>query len=110
MLLSGPVIKGRQYQDKVPTANILMEERVPHGVYVGESFNIDGVSLGKSFVFVSDYAPDTAEVYITGYWKNDLYGKFVSVENLVKLTRDDLRNIYDNAMNAWEEQNVPALP
>jgi len=110
MYLSGPVIKGRQYQEKVPTANILMEERVPHGVYVGESFNIDGRSLGKSFVFISDYAPDTAEVYITGYWKNDLYGKFISVENLEKLDRDDLRNIYDNAMTSWEEQNAQALP
>jgi FAD synthase len=110
MHLSGPVIKGRQYQEKVPTANILMEERVPHGVYVGESFNIDGRSLGKSFVFISDYAPDIAEVYITGYWKNDLYGKFISVENLEKLDRDDLRNIYDNAMTSWEEQNAPALP
>ena len=109
MLLSGPVVKGRQYKDKVPTANILMEERVPHGVYIGDAFNIDGDLLGKSFVFVTDYAPDVAETYITGYWRNDLYGKFVSVENLERLDRNDLRSIYDEAMNSWEKRNVPAM-
>ena len=109
MLLSGPVIKGRQYQDKVPTANIMMDEPVPQGVYIGETVDMEGESMGKSFVFISDYAPDIAEVYITGYWRNDLYGKFVSVENLVKLTREDLRSIYDEAMNSWEKRNVSTL-
>ena len=109
MIVSGPVVKGRQYKDKVPTANVFMESRAPQGVYVGRCFDIDGRELGRSFVFITDFDPDIAEVYISGYWGKDLYGKFISVEDMVRLDRDDLRNLYDNAMNAWEEQNVPAM-
>jgi len=109
MLVSGPVIKGRQYKDKVPTANILMEDKAPSGVYVGNCYDIDGELLGRSFVFITDYAPDIAETYISGYWRDDLYGKFISVEDMKRLERDDLRHLYDNAMNAWEDHNVPAM-
>lgn len=110
MEISGPVIKGRQYQDKVPTANILMEKAAPAGVYVGSAFDINGSLLGRSFVFITDYSPEVAETYITGYWGKELYGKFIGVEDMVKLDRDDMRHLYDNAMNAWEDHNVRAMP
>lgn len=108
MRLSGQVVRGRQYQDKVPTANILMDEPILNGTYIGGAYDIDGVGLGRAFVFVSDYAPDIAETYITGY-NSDLYGKFVSVENMVKLDKKDLIELYDGAMKEWESKNVPVL-
>ena len=108
MRLTGQVVRGRKYQDKVPTANILMEKPILSGVYIGGAYDIDGNGLGKSFVFITDYAPDIAETYITDY-NADLYGEFVSVENLVKLGRNDLIKLYDSAIKEWESNNVPTL-
>jgi FAD synthase len=108
MRLTGQVVRGRKYQDKVPTANILMEKPVLSGVYIGGAYDIDGVGLGKAFVFITDYAPDIAETYITDY-NADLYGEFVSVESMVKLGRNDLMEMYDSAMKEWESNNVPTL-
>jgi FAD synthase len=108
MRVSGQVVRGRQYQDKVPTANILMDKPVLAGVYIGGAYDIDGVGLGRSFVFITDYAKDIAETYITGY-NSDLYGEFLSVENMVRLKRKDLIELYDTAMKEWENRNVPIL-
>ena len=100
--LSGRVIRGREYEDKVPTANVLMDSTVSSGTYVGTAYDGGGVLLGKSFVFISDYAPDIAEVYITDY-DGDLIGEKISVEFLTKLDRDDMKRLYDMAMMEWEK-------
>ena len=113
MIVKGTVVKGRQYENKPPTANIKMQEPLPVGVYVGEAYrtaeqqgSLDAVELGRSFVWVNDHQPDIAEAYITGYWGCDLYGQFLFIENLVELDKSQIRNLYDNAMNSWEEQYV----
>ena len=99
-VLSGVVVRGRGYKDKVPTANVLMENPIPCGTYAGRVYDSDNLLLGDAFVFVTDYAPDIAEIYITHY-DDDLLGEQLSIDRMDKLTRDDMKSLYDSAMYEW---------
>jgi len=113
MIAKGTVVKGRQYENKPPTANLKLRSPLPIGTYVGMAYrsveqgaNDEVLELGRCFLWVNDHQPEIAEVYITGYWGGDLYGEFLFVVNLTKLDKSEMRNLYDNAMNSWEAQNV----
>lgn len=97
MVITGEVITGEGFKDKPPTANLLMEKRVPVGVYIG-SASLGPSLIGRAAVWVLPHQPHVAEVYVSKF-DGDLYGSFLKVERMKKLNREDIINLYDKALS-----------
>jgi len=107
-VLSGIVVRGRGYKDKVPTANVLMDNPVSPGTYAGQVYDEDGLILGDAFVFIMEHAPDIAEIYIA-YYDGDLLGERLVMDRIDRLSRDDMRSLYDYAMHKWGKKYAPVI-
>lgn len=97
MGITGEVIVGERFEDKPPTANVMMEKRVPVGVYLGVA-KLGPALLGKAAVWVLPHQPHVAEVYVSDF-EGDLYGSFLKVERMKKLDRKEIINLYDKALS-----------
>ena len=51
-------------------------------------------------VWVMPHQPFIAEAYISGY-EGDLYDTYLTIQNMNKLNREDLKGLYDKA---WHER------
>ncbi len=96
MKVSGEVIEGQGYLEKVPTANISLAIPIEAGNYVGEAM-LGDEELGRAAVWVLPHQPNIAETYIAGF-NGDLYGTYLTVKQMKKLNRGDLRKLYDKAL------------
>ena len=96
MNLEGPVVKGEGCAEKVPTANIALDKPVEVGCYRGIAY-AGADKLGDAAVWVMPHQPFIAEAYISGY-EGDLYDTYLTIQNMTKLNREDLKGLYDKAL------------
>ena len=94
--VSGKVIVGQGFPEKVPTANIQLNAPLAVGCYLGEAMSGDKF-LGNAAVWVMPHAPMVAETYISDF-DGDLYGTFLTVRKMKKLNRGNLKKLYDKAL------------
>ena len=96
MEITGEVVTGRGCKQKPPTANVLMNQMIPIGVYLGEAW-LGSEKLGRACAWVQDHQPHIAEVYIAGH-EGDLYQTFLTVKEMKELGRSEIKNLYDKAL------------
>ena len=96
MKISGEVVEGQGYPEKDPTANVALDAPIEAGNYVGHAL-LGNEPIGKAAVWVLPHQPNIAEVYVAGF-RGDLYGTFLTVEKIQKLSREHLRTLYDKAL------------
>ena len=96
MNVSGEVIVGQGFPEKVPTANIQLNTPIDVGCYLGEAMSGDE-SLGNAAEWVMPNDPMIAETYISEF-DGDLYGTFLTVKGMKKLNRENLKALYDKAL------------
>ena len=97
MEITGEVIVGERFEHKPPTANVLMQKRVPVGTYIGEAY-LGNAYLGKSAVWVMPHQPHIAEVYVSEF-EGDLYGSYLTVKKMRQLDRVGIIELYDKALS-----------
>lgn len=97
MEITGEVITGDRFEHKPPTANVVMQKRVPVGVYLGRAF-LGTAPLGRAAVWVLPHQAHIAEVYVSEF-EGDLYGSYLTVKKLKQLNRVQLIELYDKALS-----------
>ena len=86
-MVRGTVKGGQRFEHKVPTANIeMLAPGLPVGVWFGVAWH-NGRELGPC-----------AEVYIAE-WEGDLYGEELEVRDVRRVSREEMKQLYDKALN-----------
>ena len=97
-MVRGTVKGGQGFEHKVPTANIeMLAPGLPVGVWFGVAWH-NGRALGPCACWVLPHQPGICEVYIDE-WEGDLYGEELEVRDVRRVSREEMKQLYDKALN-----------
>ena len=100
-MITGIVIRGREYPHKVPTANMELDEPFEPGIFtamVKLAYTKGDQVLGQAIVW-SIPGSSVLEVYI-GQYEGDLYGEELTLFQFRQLERPVLRLLVDQAIRS----------